>query len=327
MNSKNKTIISCIIPAYNEEKNIENVLKVITTYKKFDEIIIMDDCSKDNTKLVCEKFAKKDSRITVITNKKNLGKTHNVIKGIEKSLGKIIVLIDADLINLTKKNITSLITPVITNKYDLTILDRAGDRTPMWGWTNCARFEGGERAFFKKDFLKIDFKDAPGYLLEIVMNVHYMNQKKRILTIYCKNLDTVHQYDKINKIEGYKNYIKMSKNILKKAGLLKYLEQIIKIEEDRLKKIYKISNKKYYNIVGIPSVITLGFLLGLYTFVELNIIKQKNNLSKHNKKSNSSNYRYYYQKINEMYLKLLKIKQIPKIIKNTSIRTLNKFKK
>ncbi len=43
-----------VVPAYNEEKNIEAVVKDITENSQYDYIII-NDCSKDNTRIVCEK--------------------------------------------------------------------------------------------------------------------------------------------------------------------------------------------------------------------------------------------------------------------------------
>lgn len=43
-----------VVPAYNEAQNIEKTVKDITTNTKYDYIVI-NDCSKDDTKLVCEK--------------------------------------------------------------------------------------------------------------------------------------------------------------------------------------------------------------------------------------------------------------------------------
>ena len=56
----NQNILSIIIPAYNEEKTIANILNKVTevqlngNLKK--EIIVVNDCSKDNTVAVVEQF-------------------------------------------------------------------------------------------------------------------------------------------------------------------------------------------------------------------------------------------------------------------------------
>ena len=52
--------ISIGLPVYNEEKNIENVLKNIINQKyKNKEIIISDNSSDDNTKIICIRYSSK----------------------------------------------------------------------------------------------------------------------------------------------------------------------------------------------------------------------------------------------------------------------------
>ena len=47
--------ISVVIPAYNEELNIARVINEIKNEFKSSKILVINDCSKDNTKKVCEK--------------------------------------------------------------------------------------------------------------------------------------------------------------------------------------------------------------------------------------------------------------------------------
>ena len=64
--------VSIIIPAYNAEKFIAETIKsAINQTLKDIEIIIVNDASNDKTLEVSCKFAKKDSRIRVISHKKN----------------------------------------------------------------------------------------------------------------------------------------------------------------------------------------------------------------------------------------------------------------
>jgi glycosyltransferase involved in cell wall biosynthesis len=92
-----KPIISVIITAYNREKYIseaiESVLK--STFQNF-EIIIVDDCSKDNTVAIARSFADKDSRIRVYINEKNLGDYPNRNKAARFAKGKYIKYLDSD---------------------------------------------------------------------------------------------------------------------------------------------------------------------------------------------------------------------------------------
>ena len=236
---KNSTLITCIIPAWNEEKNIKRVLKIVNTFPFFNEIIVVDDGSEDQTKKEVKKFPK----IRLIEHQKNQGKTAAVLTGINKSRGELIVLIDADLINLSHENIAKMIYLVLNKQYDMTILDRQGDREAIWGWTNGARFFGGERTFWKKEFNKIKIPKDGGYLLEIIMNLHYINKNKKIKTIYCKNLKTVHQYEKIGKIKGYYSYMVMAKKIIEVSKVKGYIQQIRSIEDEH-KEIKKLEKRK-----------------------------------------------------------------------------------
>ncbi len=266
------TVITCIVPAYNEEKNIARVLEIIIQYSKFDEIIIVDDGSKDGTVNIIKRFQKQSKKLILLKNEINLGKTAGVKKGIKQALGNLIVLLDADLINLTKENIDSLILPVMYREVSQTILDRAGDRVPLWGWTNCARFFGGERCFWKKDFADIKIPDSGGYLLEITTNLHYIYRAQIIRTIFCENLYTVHQYNKVSKLQGTWNYLKMSYKILRKSSILGFIKQILWIEEDRFSIIYSAYRRLYYlrPVIGIIIVIT-NLLDGIWLFAWLNV--------------------------------------------------------
>jgi glycosyltransferase involved in cell wall biosynthesis len=87
--------VSFVVPCYNLGHLLRECVESIVnqTYKNF-EILIMDDCSPDNTREVCQSF--KDRRMKYIRNEKNLGHLRNYNKGIGLSRGKYVWLISAD---------------------------------------------------------------------------------------------------------------------------------------------------------------------------------------------------------------------------------------
>lgn len=89
--------LSVIIPCFNEEKTIIEIINIVKKkIKKDDEIIVIDDYSSDNTrKLLQEKIDDKIYRL--ILNEKNFGKGYSIRKGIEEATGEIILIQDADL--------------------------------------------------------------------------------------------------------------------------------------------------------------------------------------------------------------------------------------
>lgn len=84
---------SIIIPAYNAEKEIERALNSIKsqTFKDY-EIIVIDDCSKDNTYNVVKKY----EDVKLLKNEKNLKAGGSRNRGLEAATGDYIVFLDAD---------------------------------------------------------------------------------------------------------------------------------------------------------------------------------------------------------------------------------------
>lgn len=89
--------ISVIVPVYNVEKYIAESIESIVNQTFSDiEILIIDDCSTDNSYKIMQEYAQKDSRIILYHNEKNLGvsKTRNI--GLDNAKGQYIAFIDSD---------------------------------------------------------------------------------------------------------------------------------------------------------------------------------------------------------------------------------------
>jgi len=91
-----KDLISVIIPVYNVEEYLAECIESIIkqTYTNLD-IILVDDGSKDSSGKICDEYAKKDKRVTVI-HKENAGvsKARNV--GLDIAKGEYITFLDSD---------------------------------------------------------------------------------------------------------------------------------------------------------------------------------------------------------------------------------------
>ena len=87
--------VSFVIPCYKLAHLLPECLGSILSqsYEDF-EILLMDDCSPDETPEVAQSFH--DPRIKYVRNKENLGHLHNYNKGIALSQGKYVWLISAD---------------------------------------------------------------------------------------------------------------------------------------------------------------------------------------------------------------------------------------
>ena len=92
-----KPKISVIMPVYNADRYLDKSIQSILnqTFKDF-EFIIVNDCSKDNSKEIIEKYKKKDKRIILINNSKNLGVQKALNRGLRVAKGKYIARMDGD---------------------------------------------------------------------------------------------------------------------------------------------------------------------------------------------------------------------------------------
>jgi polyisoprenyl-phosphate glycosyltransferase len=95
------SLLSIIIPVYNEEKNIPLIyakLKKVLDGTSYDyEIIFIDDGSADDSAKIIKNLADKNNNIKLIQFSRNFGKEIAISAGIKNAAGNAIIMIDADL--------------------------------------------------------------------------------------------------------------------------------------------------------------------------------------------------------------------------------------
>lgn len=93
----NQTIFSVIITAYNQPDEIKRAVdSVLNQSEKSFEIIVVDDCSTDQTPQILDEYAKNNSNFKVIHHKKN-GSSHTArCSGVEKAKGRFVIFLDGD---------------------------------------------------------------------------------------------------------------------------------------------------------------------------------------------------------------------------------------
>ncbi len=173
LKNSNHTRVSFVMSVFNAEEYIEKSIDSILsqTYKNF-RLFIVDDGSRDETLKIIQIKAKKDKRIKILINKKNVGLTQSLINAIEKTSSEIIVRQDAD---------------EISKKYRLArLLKYYDDQTVVAVGSNCLNIYSNT--------LKINW----GYL-----NENQIKKKIKYKTIFPhgsssfrkKNYDQVRGYD------------------------------------------------------------------------------------------------------------------------------------
>ena len=90
-------LVSVVMPAYNAEKFIDAAIESVIsqTYQNW-ELLVINDCSRDDTDKIVEKYCYQDSRIKFFSNEENSGPAMSRNNAINRANGRFIAFLDSD---------------------------------------------------------------------------------------------------------------------------------------------------------------------------------------------------------------------------------------
>ncbi len=212
--------VSVVIAAYNEEENIENVIHAAKDVDEVDEVLVIDDGSKDRTADVA-----KQNDIRVISFEENKGKGYAMKKGCEKAKGDVLIFLDADLKNISPKKIQRIIEP-FKDTYDFvkTRFDRRKGRVTQLTAKPLLshffpeieeKFEqplSGQIGIKKELMNKIDLEEDMGVDIGLLIDIVEIGAKTK--EIYFGKLK--HNEKELRNLDGMANAV--SRVVLEKAA-------------------------------------------------------------------------------------------------------------
>jgi len=118
MKIENSQCLSVVIPLYNEEASVAEIVGKLLRIPQLLEIIIVDDCSTDRSAEVARSLGEKDPRVRLMQQEKNAGKTAALKIGFALTRGDIVIVQDADL-EYDPDEIPLVIKPILDGHADV----------------------------------------------------------------------------------------------------------------------------------------------------------------------------------------------------------------
>ena len=110
--------LSVVVPVYNEEATLGEVVRKLLQVPCLLEIIIIDDCSTDGSGLQARQLAEKHGQVSVVRHERNAGKTAALKTGFALTNGEIVIVQDSDL-EYDPSEIYGVIRPILQGHADV----------------------------------------------------------------------------------------------------------------------------------------------------------------------------------------------------------------
>ena len=207
--------VAAIVPAYNEEKTIADVVQILSASPLIDEVIVVSDGSTDQTALMAQRAGAR-----VITHKEQNGKGQALIIGVEETQAPILVFFDADLRGLTQEHVACLILPVLSGARSMNVglRDRGVFLTRL---TRHLPLISGERALKRCVFDQIPQEYLQGFMIEQTLNYYCRIKHLRYGSVLLTGLSIRRKYEKVGWPRALWEYKKMFSEIIKAMILVR----------------------------------------------------------------------------------------------------------
>ncbi len=203
--------VALIIPAFNEEDRIADVIRAAQSTELIDKICVVNDGSIDKTGQVSY-----DLGCDVINLPENLGKGCAMQRGIGALKTDIIVFSDADILGLKGEHFSLLIKPLIEDEsLHMTVGKFSGGRLRTDLSHNLMPSISGQRAL-RSEFAKgLPSLSGTRFGAEIIITRHAKLKDANVLEVTLSDLSHVMKEEKYGVVKGVSARLKMYQEILK----------------------------------------------------------------------------------------------------------------
>ncbi len=196
--------VAAIVPAYNEEATLTEVLSVLKATPAIDEILVVSDGSTDRTVDIARSMGLRTIRL-----RKNQGKGRAMAIGVAHADAEILLFVDGDILNLTGDLLARLIEPVLSGRSGMNVgirhrgsaINAIQERTgPLLSGIRCLR---------REIFEAVPESHREGFAIETALNwaCEQLGCRRTITVMY--NLKHLVKEKKRGLVQGFRARYKM----------------------------------------------------------------------------------------------------------------------
>jgi glycosyltransferase involved in cell wall biosynthesis len=203
--------IAVLVPAYNEERNIRRNIRFIRdNFDEIDQIVVINDGSEDRTAdIVREEYG-----VDLVDLKQNVGKGGALRAGLKATNAEIILLLDADLVGLTREHVAALLAPVLDGRAQTTMGVFTEGRFMTDLAQKVAPQLSGQRAI-RRELLEGAHMDDARYGVEVAINRHLEERGVAIHEVELPNVSQIVKEEKYGVVQGFKKRLNMYYEVFK----------------------------------------------------------------------------------------------------------------
>jgi len=175
--------VAAIVPAYNEEETLADVITVLKATGLVDEILVVSDGSTDDTVHVSRSL-----RTKTIHLHRNYGKAMAMAIGISHTEAPVVLFVDGDILNLSEYLLGQLIEPVVSGSAEMAIGLRHRGWLLDWLHARTGPHLSGIRCLRREIFEAVPEEYLQGYTVETALNWAARQLDMRITTTVLCNL-------------------------------------------------------------------------------------------------------------------------------------------
>jgi glycosyltransferase involved in cell wall biosynthesis len=124
-NLTTEVLLSVIMPVYNEAATVDQVIRKVLAQRPVQELVVVDDASRDSTQDVLKKLAATEPRIRLFQHPVNQGKGAALRTGIQQASAEYVIIQDADL-EYDPSEYFLVLNPILAGKADVVFGSRFG---------------------------------------------------------------------------------------------------------------------------------------------------------------------------------------------------------